>query len=372
MNFYDSFVLNIYSFILLMILFITIYVKKEGFKYSSRLLRGIIGATCIMLVIEILSWTFDGIDASYARVFNYFFNAVFFVLGTAVVGLFACYVDYMNFKSRERLKQRFYYMHVFVFSLVLITINFFYPIVFSINAVNVYQREPFMMLGFISTFLLLGYILIMTYRNRKNIEKQILLSTYVFLLVPFIGGLLQMLFFGILIMWAFVGLGVVIAYIYTETISNSKDYLTKLYTRLIANEYLEHLLHQNETLTLILFDLDDFKEINDNFGHKEGDNVLIAFAHFLRLTAPIGATISRIGGDEFLVMYKGDTDYEISYFLSKLKDKTHMYNKAHKDIEIKYSVGYTCRKKDGINDADELFILCDKLMYKEKAVHKGN
>ena len=169
MNYYDSFLLNIYSLILLTILLISIFIKKEIYKDSARLLRLLISFLVALLIIEMLSWTFDGVDTQLAYVLNYTFNLLFFITGLAAAGIFASYVDYVNFGSKERLRKRFYYLHMFVVSIVLVIINFFTPVVFSIDSLNVYSREPFMVVGFATVYVLIIHMFIQTFRNRKNL-----------------------------------------------------------------------------------------------------------------------------------------------------------------------------------------------------------
>ncbi len=371
MNFNISYALNFYSLALLMILLVTMIVKKEDFKYSSRLLRWVIVITIAILAVEILSWAFDGIDAGYARVLNYTFNLLFFLMGPIIVGAFSSYADYLNFHDKERIKKRFYYMHLVVAFSVLAIVNIFTDIIFSIDLLNVYSRGSYMNYCFIAVFLQVLYIIILTYSNRAHLEKEVYYSILIFTVIPAIGGILQMIFFGLLVMWAAFGLAVVIAYIYSENVSNSKDYLTKLYTRQIMTEYMERLEEKNSDFTILLFDLDDLKNINDTFGHKQGDRVLIHFSRLLKESFPsCNAMIGRIGGDEFLIAVEKIDENQMKKCLAQLDYLVNNYNQEHTKIRIHYSHGIGIRKKDSGITADQIFIACDKSLYKEKAKHK--
>lgn len=372
MTFQISYALNLYALFMLLILLATIIIKKEDFKYSSRLLKTVIIMTSVILVIEILSWAWNEIDETYARILNYIFNMLFFMSGPVIVGIFSSYVDYMNFKDKKRLKRRWYYMQLVIFFAVLTIINFFTPIVFSISPENVYARESFMNVAFASVFLLILYMIFITFKNRHHLEKEVFFSVLVISLIPLIGGILQMIFYGLLIMWAFVGLAVVVAYIYTETVSNTKDYLTKLYTRLIMHEYLDRMLEINAEITLVLIDLDDFKDINDTYGHKEGDRVLVEFSNLLRQAVPEESMISRLGGDEFLVVIRSIGKKYLESFLIKLAEETAEHNRRQDKTEIRYSIGFSKREKGSTESIDDLFVQCDKAMYKEKALHKAS
>ena len=370
MIFYQSYVLNLYTLFLLLILFFTMTLKKETYRYSSRLLRGVIVLISIQLVVEIFSWGFDTINEPYARFFNYLFNYLFFLIGPMIVAGFSCYVDYLTFKSKERLERRHHYMHLFVIFVILAIINLFTPIIFSISSDNVYQRELFMNFAFIAVFLKLLYVLYMAWKNKHRLEKNVFISICIFGLIPLVGGLIQLINFGLLVMWAFVGLSVVIAYIFTETINSSKDFLTKLYTRELAEEYISQLLETHENITVIILDLDNLKVFNDQYGHKEGDMVLITFADALCQVFPKYSLISRYGGDEFLVVLKNEDADKYLSAIEKLNNLLAL--KSSKDMQIKYSFGMATTKDSGYNDLYSLLHQCDIAMYKQKASHKAD
>jgi len=211
----------------------------------------------------------------------------------------------------------------------------------------------------------------MTFSNHTHLEREVFISIFIFSLIPLVGGILQMFFFGLLIMWASVGLAVVVAYVYTEMTNNSKDYLTKLYSRQIMTEYLETLEQNDECFSLILFDLDDFKEINDTYGHREGDRILIHFSKILRDSVPKEAMLGRIGGDEFLVIIKCINPDVVRNLLDKLISLITKYNQDQDKIKIQFSHGVGTRQKGQDVSADDVFITCDKLMYAEKDIKKG-
>jgi len=84
------------------------------------------------------------------------------------------------------------------------------------------------------------------------------------------------------------------------------DSLTELYNRRQFIVDLENKLSENETGTVILMDIDNFKYINDTLGHVYGDRVLQHVARLIGESIPEGASAYRFGGDEFLVHIKGN------------------------------------------------------------------
>ncbi len=93
-----------------------------------------------------------------------------------------------------------------------------------------------------------------------------------------------------------------------------RDPLTGLHNRRFMDPYLDDLLEQSrrngQPVTAVLIDLDHFKEINDTLSHQVGDTVLVNVAKIMSLTAPSSSALARIGGEEFLAVFK-DTDAEL-------------------------------------------------------------
>lgn len=154
----------------------------------------------------------------------------------------------------------------------------------------------------------------------------------------------------------------------TETI---RDELTGLYNRRGFMKLSKELLNSsksNPTEFLLLFgDLDDLKKINDLFGHTEGDFAIKKTAELLNQTFKNSDIISRLSGDEFLVIITDATaedEYEIR---KKLQDNCKFYNNfSNKPYVISLSMGFAYYNPKAPTDFDELLIEADKALYKEK------
>jgi len=87
--------------------------------------------------------------------------------------------------------------------------------------------------------------------------------------------------------------------------SSAIDSLTKVFNRRMLNEYLDEICHKinsKEDLHLLLLDIDDFKQVNDTYGHIAGDKILIFISNMLRKTLRDGDKIFRYGGEEFVIV----------------------------------------------------------------------
>ena len=368
-EFFQDFSLNIFSSILLIILLISMFTKKETYRFSSRLFMRIIIAILILLILEVLSWVFDGIQTVTAMRLNFLFNTLFFMASGIVAGFFSSYVDYIIYKSRERLKKRLYYMHVSIIIIILGVINCFVPLLFTINSENIYSREPLILLGIGFVGVLMIYILGLVFLNRKKLEGNAP-TIYVFVLLPFVTAVLQMVSYGLLIMWSGMALGVIIAYIFTETVNNTKDYLTKLNTRLMVGEYVERLIEKEVVFTVIMIDLDDYKSFNDNYGHSEGDKILINFSKLLSECFNENSIVSRFGGDEFVIvtqLNESNIHDNINDLISKISEFEHY--PLLKEVKFSYGLSMNDTSKD--MTFDSILDNADSKMYNLKAQHKN-
>jgi len=122
----------------------------------------------------------------------------------------------------------------------------------------------------------------------------------------------------------------------------------------------------SKTLTVMVSDLDGFKQINDRFGHLEGNRVLRLFAHSLKETSREYDYIARMGGDEFVVIAPGLTPEATSRKAEQMRDLAHQAGKevCNEDI-LSLSVGKAVYPDDGL-DAEKLLSEADKRMYLQK------
>jgi diguanylate cyclase (GGDEF)-like protein/PAS domain S-box-containing protein len=144
------------------------------------------------------------------------------------------------------------------------------------------------------------------------------------------------------------------------------DALTGLYNRRYFEDFINNNVHK--PMTLIYMDLDRFKEINDNFGHKRGDQILKGSANFIQEVFHDGL-VARWGGDEFtVIMEKSISDDEIKKRCEDLNKKICTLIRAS-DLQI--SISYGISKTNGTRNTDEILREADKRMYENKrAKHK--
>lgn len=145
------------------------------------------------------------------------------------------------------------------------------------------------------------------------------------------------------------------------------DSLTGLPNRLSLIEYLKIRCSQNSPFAFLFLDLDGFKEINDSYGHRFGDKLLIRIAEVLQTITPGNSKIIRTGGDEFVVILEcNKEENQIDLIMQNLVNTLrHPFNIDNVDIYITASVGIAMYPSDAENSED-LFQKADAAMYNAK------
>lgn len=90
---------------------------------------------------------------------------------------------------------------------------------------------------------------------------------------------------------------------------------------------------------ILMFDMNNLKEINDSLGHAAGDGVIQNFARMLRLSVPEHHFVGRFGGDEFLVILYHTDAIVLDTIISSLHEKVKEFNQKSSDTKISYAVG---------------------------------
>jgi diguanylate cyclase (GGDEF)-like protein len=154
------------------------------------------------------------------------------------------------------------------------------------------------------------------------------------------------------------------------------DPLTGLPNRVLFNDRLEHGLMQatrhSWNLAVMFVDLDEFKSINDLYGHDAGDAVLQTISQRLKETTRVDDTVSRHGGDEFLYLLMeinniGDATLVAKKIINAIQKPC---NIGTRDLVIKASIGISIFPKHG-RSADDLIKSADKAMYQAKRLKSG-
>jgi diguanylate cyclase (GGDEF)-like protein/PAS domain S-box-containing protein len=155
------------------------------------------------------------------------------------------------------------------------------------------------------------------------------------------------------------------------------DALTGLPNRVLLRDRIQQAIaqaHRNEARLAVLFiDLDRFKTINDSLGHQLGDRLLQSVASRILVCVREGDTVSRVGGDEFVIVIPGiASDSDASAVASKILEVLgHPFHLHGNDLHVAASIGISLYPSDGA-DAETLMRNADTAMYHAKDSGRAN
>lgn len=145
----------------------------------------------------------------------------------------------------------------------------------------------------------------------------------------------------------------------------NRDTLTNLSTRKTLENFMES--ENGQEGYFLLLDLDNFKQVNDTYGHVVGDSVLVKIAHVFEEVVGVGDRICRLGGDEFAIFLNADTDREsvknlIRRLIATCEFEISDLIADYSDFKVSVSIGIAC-KPDDATEFQQLYSMADKALY---------
>ncbi len=250
----------------------------------------------------------------------------------------------------------------------------FFHWIFFIDAAGVYHRGPLYIPSLLVSYsyLMAGYGMLL--RRRGKLLRQEFLFLSLFCLLPMIGGLLQGLIYGPLFMWPCSACGLIIMYLFLQERMVQTDSLTGVWTRNSFEHYVSQLLQtgSGRPFGVIYCDIDNFKAINDRYGHPEGDEAIRAFAETAKRMLRKGDAVARMGGDEFAILVNVEGHEALKTVTDRLYVSLDLYNRASgKEYALQCSIGADMFRQLPDLAVEDLLRRVDRLMYLNKHDKKG-
>ena len=151
---------------------------------------------------------------------------------------------------------------------------------------------------------------------------------------------------------------------------SQEDFLTKLYNRRALDEFMAikeaEFKRYGHNFSIIMFDLDHFKSINDNYGHDAGDAVLSAFAKILKKEARTEDVIGRFGGEEFMALLSETDTKGGAVFAEKVRKHVEKAKFMYKGQRIDVTVSCGVSQRDKFPSLKDVIKSSDELLYQAK------
>lgn len=342
--------------------------KQKNRSVDGRLFNEMALLTISLCLIEIYTFWVDGKQFPGARMSSVVSNAMLFALNMFFAFLWTCYADYKLTENIDRFRTAYPFVGIPAAIVILLCVlNLFVPVFFEVDASNVYARTPWAVLVYLMTYAYLIYGAIRVRHYRQSANGYLFMPVVQFLLPVFIGSIIQLLYYGIAMIWASVALGMTSLYLNLQQEEIYIDALTRLYNRNYLMRYMECAggqARQGMRIQGILMDINSFKQINDTYGHVEGDRVLQGVGRVLLQSVKKGTVVARYGGDEFVILLESRSGQEIEDIRLQIQKNLDAYNAGQlHPVAISLSAGTA---EFDLQNVDCFIREMDRNMYREK------
>ena len=365
---------NAAAFILLSI--IKMHMKTQlGSKelLDTRLLNYMINLTMFQCFFDTLVFWVDGQTFPGARMLNWCGNIVYYILNGTIAYFWPLFSEYKITGNKERVKKTAIICGIpLAASALLVASAPINGIVFYVSEDNIYSRSGWCFI--IPMALIIVYVIYGTvnvYVNLNKGGKYMLFPAMYFVLPILLGMIVQIFNYGISLTFIGIAIGITGVYLSTQNESAYIDQLCGVYNRRYYNDYIKVFCNsekKQETLTGVIIDMDNFKSINDNFGHHTGDKALMIFAEVLRNNMDKIGFAVRYGGDEFILISKQSEDSVKSVLMSISNEIDEINKSGENEFKLGFSYGMTTITPD--SNSDDFLNTMDSRMYEMKSTRK--
>lgn len=328
----------------------------------------------LSFVADIISSLYNGPDWIFPLVAtgNYF-EVLLNTIMLLVYFLYICtHISNIDFIVKRRINIILWILAIISYSTVISTV--ITKQVFYFDEAKIYHRGPLfwfpMVLLFAMMLIIEGFVI----KQKSKIEAKHYRSLLLFLIFPIIGWALQLLIFGLPFSLISAAFAAQVIFANIQNRSMDTDYLTGLFNRQSLDHHMQNKIDTatiGNSFSAILIDIDEFKSINDYFGHYEGDLALINTANLLRKSVGHKDFIARYGGDEFCIIIDEDDPAALATAVQNINSNLQELNdNSKKQYRLSFSIGYDVYRRSMGNQTEQFIRIIDQKMYDKKKSRK--
>lgn len=369
---------NAICLILLSILYNNSKMKSDQMSFSMLILRRMVLADALLCISDMAAALLRGKIFPGNRVLVYLTNMAY-VEAIALVTMIWCL--YVFHRTGREVKNKYLFFAPFAVMTLLILTTPFTHFLFFVNEQNLYARGPGILTHWLISWgymLFAGIVAARSLRRADNeLERERIRSLLLFLVVPSIGCIIQMALYGVTSTQVGITLSIVLLVMQTQDNQISTDELTGINNRKALHSYIQDLLNRNGRieLSVMMIDINHFKQINDTKGHNVGDQALIdtarALKHVCSMT-PERVFLCRYGGDEFVIVSRDADKNRMDELSETLRVEVAAGAiRALRPYELDISAGSAYGLCDNWSDFNHFLRMADEAMYEDKKKRKA-
>ncbi|NLO35112.1 MAG: diguanylate cyclase, partial [Clostridiaceae bacterium] len=346
-DFARQFDLGVFSAIILLILLFSMLRNIEKrHRVSNQLFAALLVCILLQTVFDFLSWVWEDLPGQAARMANLTSNLILYLVTPLPAVAWLLYVHEQLFGSRRAWLRLAHLLAALVGANAILALwslktGWF----FSVDLANDYQRGPLFILHALIPYGLLLVSFVMILRANTSTEPELNRALLVFIVPP------------------------LIVYLRIQNRGLSTDALTGTFNRRHFERIIQHKLSRagREGFSVIIADLNDFKQINDRFGHAAGDEALQQAVQLLRQTLRQDDLIARFGGDEFYVLLDIHDENLLQEIVRRIEETFTRYSTgAVSSYPLSVSMGAAVYQAQKHPTAAAFLAFVDQLMYQDK------
>ena len=333
---------------------------------ESRVLLFLIVLSSVSCIADCTGYLIDGMPGCVVFVAQYAINTWIYAMNMIIGPLWLTFLaTYLHVRLPQWVRS--VSLALAVVFLGALVVNLFVPIAFTIDSANVYHREflyPFYV-GVSGAFLVGSLVVYSSARKQGGMLK--FFPVWVFMIPAILGVSLQVMFYGVSTTWPFIAIAVsgVMSGLQNELIF--RDKLTGLYNRFYLDDLKSRVSERADArFSIVMMDLNNFKSINDTYGHAVGDKALIATGAALSDAVGTLGTVMRYAGDEFVALLNTQDEETVNACIARIHRNLELLN-DRPDIPYRLSISAgSCPVDLSATTVDEALNRVDLLMYQDK------
>jgi diguanylate cyclase (GGDEF)-like protein len=349
------------------------YIRKYNTNaFQRKIFLAVLGVALAASLTDFTSRFAAGRPGYVVQTVIYLAVTLFLSAQNAAYYLSVILIDYFAFKNSGRTKKLIKIVIVFlVLHFISLIANLPLGFYFSVPSNNIYTPGPLYGFRLVISYFSIVFIIIDVLVSAKHFTKAQVSLIVFFSLLAGSGAALDILLGAGSLAWPCFAAGLLYLYFFIIRTDSKIDPLTGLGNRYSFNEFIDKLSRQNtkESFSVVMIDMDHFKQINDTLGHLEGDNALRDMAAIIKGCIRSSDFAARYGGDEFVLAV--NVEYDIGRLMGRIRQTIDLQNEKHgRPYRIEMSYGCDVFTTNSGQSIQEFLEHVDRLMYKNKQEKK--